>query len=243
MYLSRPSPGFRSESVCVKKICDKMEKKLISLNGEGLRRFDALLSGSSSAAYDQPLLDRGRWLVAPTVGAIVSGWLLALPRQQILSFRDWAADGGPSPLSVIEEVRGHLSLAPEEIIWFEHGPASAGTIVGCGLDHAHIHILLQPSFGLDDLLVRARSMSELDWRKTSASDCYGQLPLGKSYFAAGSGKQAISANSVESAGSQFFRRVIASLAGAETGWDYRRFTHLPHIEETISMFKRLENAS
>lgn len=234
--------GFRSESVCVKQNHDAMEMKLINLHGEN-RRFDALLSGSSRAAYDRPLLDRGEWLVAPTLGAITSGWLLALPRRQVLSFRDSTLNGGPLPLSVVDDVRTHLGLKPEEIIWFEHGPASAGTVVGCGLDHAHIHILLRPSFSVEDFFDRARSATELNWRGSSAVDCYAQLAPTRSYFAAGSGDRAICASDVEPAGSQFFRRVVADLVGVEASWDYRRFAHLPQVEETIAMFKRLESAS
>lgn len=220
-----------------------MEKTLTNLQGTGTRRFEALLSGSSSALYDKPLLERDDWLVAPTVGAIVSGWLLVLPRKKLLSFRDWAKVGGPRPLSVVDEIRSYLGLEHNDIIWFEHGPASANTVVGCGLDHAHIHILLKPSFSHDEFFERARSMSELNWRASSISDCYQQLPSLKSYFTAGSGEQAIWASDVEGAGSQFFRRVVASLADAMSDWDYRQFTNLQKIEETVSIFRRLENAS
>lgn len=220
-----------------------MEIKLTNLRGEGIRRFDALLSGASQAAHDRPLLDRDDWIVVPTVGAIVAGWLLAMPRQRVLSFRDWAAKGGPSPLSVVEEVRTHLGLEPNEIIWFEHGPASAGTVVGCGLDHAHVHILLRPSFNVAAFFDRARSMSEFEWQETSALNCYSQLTPTKSYYAAGSEDRAISACNVETAGSQFFRRVIADITGLDSDWDYRRFEHLPNVEETILMFKQLENVA
>jgi ATP adenylyltransferase len=219
-----------------------MEMKLINLHSEN-RRFDALLSGSSRAAYDRLLLDRGEWLVAPTLGAITSGWLLALPRRHALSFRDSAINGGPSPLSVVDEVRTHLGLKPEEIVWFEHGPAAANTVVGCGLDHAHIHILLRPSFSFEDFFDCARSATELSWRVLSASDCYARLAPTRSYFMAGSADRAICAYDVEPAGSQFFRRIVANLVGVESSWDYRQFAHLPQVEETISMFKQLESAS
>lgn len=234
--------GFRSESVCVKENQEKMEIELINMHGEGGRRFDALLSGAPSAAYDRPLLDRGDWLIAPTRGAIVAGWLLALPRQHALSFRDSIIAGGVQPLSIVQDVQFHLGLKPDELIWFEHGPLSSGTVVGCGLDHAYIHILVRPSFSAADFFDRARSMSTLSWHCSSAFDCYGRLPHAQSYFAAGSGDNAIFASDVEAAGSQFFRRVVGNLVGVNEGWDYRRFVHLPEVEETIAMFKRLENA-
>ena len=49
------------------------------------------------------------------------------------------------------DLRLHLGLGADEIVWFEHGPCSTGTSIGCGLDHAHIHVLIRPSFSFRSL--------------------------------------------------------------------------------------------
>ena len=209
----------------------------------GEKRFETLLNGVSAAKHDQVLLDRDDWLVIPTLGAIMPGWLLAIPRECMLNFRDWAAAGGESITSVLAQIEAELGLNPEDIIWFEHGPANAGTEVGCGLDHAHLHILIQPSFSFDAFSDRARSDFGVEWHKTTVGECYSILAdTETSYFAAGSGSRAICVSAVEKAGSQFFRRVVAALAGNLAEWNYRHFAHA-HIEETTATFRRLERAA
>lgn len=205
-------------------------------------RFEALLTGAGGAIYDQPLMERNNWLVAPTLGAVVSGWLLALPRMRTLSFRDWAAADGQTAPAVLAEVQSHLGLEADEVIWFEHGPARAGTLVGCGLDHAHLHILIRPPFDFAALSDSALSHSQLEWFKAPASEAYSAVEGRASYCIAGSGGHSIGALHVEPLGSQFFRRLVARLAGDPSGWDYRLSPHLEKIQSTVATFKRLERA-
>ena len=48
---------------------------------------------------------------------------------------------------------------------------------------------------------------------------------------------------VETAGSQFFRRVVGALVDAGDAWDYRQYPHVDHIAETISTFQSLESVA
>jgi ATP adenylyltransferase len=209
----------------------------------GMRRFEALLKGGFSfgAEHDRPLLARPKWLVAPTIGAIVPNWLLLIPRDPVLNFQMWADLHSRSPTLLLEDVRLHLGLRADEIIWFEHGPHSAGTSVGCGLDHAHIHILIRPSFSFETFTNAARSLSGLEWSADKCSDAYQTIDIEHSYLVAGSGGGTIVTQDVEAAGSQFFRRVVAALANAEGAWDYRRFPHVHHVSQTIRTFRSLES--
>jgi len=169
--------------------------------------------------------------------------MLAVPRRHALSFRDLAVGGGPNALTVVKDVTDHLQLRSEDVIWFEHGPSKVGTVVGCGLDHAHVHILVQPQFGFDAFVDRVRSSCDLCWSDVAAADGYAKLDGRASYLIAGSGEQAIVAQNVEVAGSQFFRRVVAGLAARDDAWNYKQIPHLPHIEQTIAIFRQLESAA
>ena len=232
---------FRAESAYVKPVAE-METGLAIEGLNGRHRFGALLSGAAEAIYDQLLLERGDWLIAPTLGAVISGWVLALPRMRVLSFRDWTAAGGQPAPAVLAEVQSHLGLKANEIIWFEHGPSRAGTLVGCGLDHAHLHILIRPPFDFAQLSELARSSSELQWFEEPASNAYRSVEGQASYCIAGSGDWAISASHVEGVGSQFFRRLVAALTDNPSSWDYRTAPHLDNIQSTVSTFRRLERA-
>ena len=212
----------------------------------GKRRFETLLQSKTSqeaADYDRPLLAHVDWLVAPTLGAVVPNWLLLIPRAPVLNFRAWSNLAGQSPGCLLDGVRQHLDLRKDEVIWFEHGPHTAGTLTGCGLDHAHIHILVRPGFRFEAFMEKARSLSKLEWIVGTSEEAYSGLSVGRSYLIAGSGDKAIVAQDVEVTGSQFFRRVVAALADARDTWDYRQYPHADHIAETISTFRSLESAA
>lgn len=209
----------------------------------GKPRFEALLRGTATAMHDQLLLERPEWLVAPTLGAIVPNWLLILPRRPALSFRDWQAKGGERPEAVLRAVCMHLGLAFDEIIWFEHGPAAQGTSVGCGLDYAHLHVLVRPSFSFEAFAGLACELADLPWQHRHVDCSYSALGRQGSYCIAGSGDRSISTLHVDAIGSQFFRRVVSAVAGAGSAWDYRRFAHTRNIAITIETFRSLESAA
>jgi ATP adenylyltransferase len=207
----------------------------------GKRRFDVLLGGAHSpeaASYDRPLFTCADWLVAPTLGAIVPNWLLLIPRDPILNFRAWCELRNQSPEQLLCEVRQHLGLRPDETIWFEHGPRRAGTVTGCGLDHAHIHILIRPRFSFEEFIKKTKLLSKLEW----VDGAYDKVSPNQSYLIAGSNDTAIVARNVETTGSQFFRRVVGELANVDDAWDYRRYPYVDNITETIATFRSLERA-
>lgn len=208
-------------------------------------RFSSLLQGPEhgTQACDRPLYSHADWVAAPTLGAIVPNWLIVVPREHALSFRSWWMQHGKAPEAIIEELCGHLGLALDEVIWFEHGPAVLGSVVGCGTDHAHIHIILRPSFTFEAFLNQAISMSQLKWAKTAAERAYTSLPNEPSYLMLGSGDQAAWASDVDATGSQFLRRVINSLTDQAERWDYRRYSHADNIGRTIDTFRSLESTA
>jgi ATP adenylyltransferase len=99
----------------------------------------------------------------PSLGAYVEGWTLVVPRKHVLSL----ADLSPSDASAFEEVlvtsRARVSHAYGSTIVFEHGSSGAGRLAGCGVDHAHAHVV--PT-SVDDVrtLVDAISPSTHTWQ-------------------------------------------------------------------------------
>jgi len=226
----------------VKMVVVEWESALTTGTTMAAGRFSNLLHGDAEARkqHDQVLLSHSDWVVAPTLGAIIPDWLIVIPRMRALSFRSWRAEQSKEPEAIIGKVRDHLGLASEDIIWFEHGPATHGSLVGCGTDYAHLHILLKPNFPFETFLRQGISMSSLSWAKTELERAYASLPEETSYLLAGSGNQAAWASQVDATGSQFFRRVIASLSKRPEGWDYRSHAHADNISRTIETFRELE---
>jgi ATP adenylyltransferase len=210
----------------------------------GTRRFEALLKGGPFpvAEHNRPLLSRAEWLVAPTLGAIVPNWLLLIPRDPVLNFRVWAELHGRCPSQLLRDVRLHLGLGADDIVWFEHGPCSSGTPIGCGLDHAHLHILIRPCFSFWSFEQRTRSLSDLNWAAGEYDNSYNMIDVFNSYLIAGSGDRTIIAQGVEATGSQFFRRVVGALVDAGDTWDYRHYPNAHNVYETVRSFRSLESA-
>ena len=182
-------------------------------------RFDNILRGAPSVPmYDTVLWDLGEIVVSPTLGSIVP-WVLAIPRDAAVNMAMWSQDA-TEPIRRIAEISRLAGRPADEVLWFEHGAAANGAITGCGVDHAHVHLLLRPPFSFEEFKAASRAAASLNWQEGTGSP-YTRVSTQGSYLVAGKGNQYLVAQNVESAGSQFFRRVVASLIGSPNTWDYK----------------------
>lgn len=199
-------------------------------------RFDRILAGRQPRAiYDSVLIDLGDMVVTPTLGSIVPHWVLGIPKRRADNLVQWSSGDPARPLCAIREIIARLDADPSKVIWFEHGPVSRGSVVGCGIDHAHVHILLEPRFGFAEFSKAAREQSALTWQ-SGTGDPYTRIPADTSYLVAGSDENYAVALSVEIVGSQFFRRVIASLTNDVHRWDYRVHPHVENAARTVAAY-------
>jgi diadenosine tetraphosphate (Ap4A) HIT family hydrolase len=204
----------------------------------GQVRFRDLLCGHNSerAAYNQVLLETRECIVAPTLGSIVPNWLLIVPRCPVVSFRKWQAITRMDPVWLIGEILAELEIEAERTIWFEHGPSAEGSPVGCGVDHAHLHVIVDAPFSFEQFAASGVENARVGWRWSSSREAYDSISAGGSYLVGGSADKAVLAESVESVGSQFYRRVVAQLAGKPHQWDYKAHQHLENVQRTVSAF-------
>jgi ATP adenylyltransferase len=208
-----------------------------SVTAEG--RFAALLGDwpLGNQLHDQLLMETSEWVVAPTLGAIVPQWLIAVPRHAALNYKSWQRTTGQNPAAIVARVGEHLGLSKEQLIWFEHGPRDVGTAIGCGVDYAHLHILFDLAFSFDALIGQVRTAAALSWRSCTPDVAYAQLTGDNSYLVLSSGDRTIFAEDVDAIGSQFLRRMIAATAGVGDDWDYKRHPHHENIALTVSAFR------
>jgi ATP adenylyltransferase len=204
----------------------------------GHARFAELLCGHNRerAAYDQVLLETHECVVVPTLGSIVPNWLLVVPRRPVLCFREWQAITRTNPIWLVGQVLAELKIEAEQTIWFEHGPFAEDSPVGCGVDHAHLHILVDAPFSYEQFAASAVENARVNWRHGSAQEAYNSISAGRSYLVGGSLSRSVLAEGVESVGSQFFRRVVAKLASKPYQWDYKTHAHLENVHRTVSAF-------
>lgn len=103
----------------------------------GLRRPE----GSESAPWDRVLFESEHFVAVPTRGAIVPGWVLLVPRNHVLCLAALPPDQWGEFEAFCAEVWDAVQAGFGPAAAFEHGPAAPNQRVGCGVDHAHLHIV------------------------------------------------------------------------------------------------------
>jgi ATP adenylyltransferase len=186
--------------------------------------------------YDEVLLETHGCVVTPTLGSILANWLLVVPRTPVINFARWLAAGGAQPCDLVEAILKKYDIANTRVIWFEHGPSDVGSSTGCGVDQAHLHVIVDAPFSFHDFVSGVTEASQLAWQNGSARTAHQSVKPEASYLIAASMDRAVVAQKVESVGSQYFRRVIADLVQQPDTWNYRAHPHLDNVRETIRTF-------
>jgi ATP adenylyltransferase len=194
-----------------------------------------LCDRDSKLFWNMPLFESPNFLVLPSLGALVEGWLLLLPKEHFLTF-------GSLPEALIPEMQDLKNMAVDcvdqhygRVSVFEHGPSATAKRVGCGVDHAHLHIV--PT---DCDLIRAASPflpANLSWANADLDTCRHAHAAGDDYLYVeqpiGSGKLISHCD----LGSQIFRRAIASHLGIPEKFSWRENAQLENIERTITTIR------
>ena len=184
---------------------------------------------------DRILLETEHYYVTPTLGSIVPNWLLVWPRSYFLNCMDWRGSFlGISQLS--KDVLWRLTGSCEtEHIWFEHGCGATGSDVGCGVNFAHLHILVEPGFDFNCFSRTVEMRSGYGW-KSGEDLCQNDFGNTSDYHLFGnSNHQKYVCNSTR-LGSQFFRRTIAEITGKDDDWNYRTHPFQENAARTVRNF-------
>ena len=203
-----------------------------------LKRFDWVVQGSPvgpDPICDVPVLTTSDALVVPTIGAIVPDWLLVVPRTCTLSLAGATAEVRRSVLDLAEAVSLRVGR-PEKTVYFEHGPATSGSTVGCGVDQAHLHVL-NTEF---NVLEMALADDSVDWSLTDGGDPWARLAGTEYYFIQSNGRAYMGSPRVPQ--SQYFRKHIACAAGVPWQWDYKLWPNYENVRRTYERFCGLEAA-
>ena len=191
-----------------------------------------LVVRSSRAPWNEPLVESENFVVLPSLGALVEGWLLVIPKEHYLSM-------GALPISLREEAdqlendtRVLLKAAyKSRIVTFEHGPSAANHGTGCGVDHAHLHLLPLNC----DLLqyVRPFLPEPVKWEECNWDGRTDAHRRGLDYLylkqEGADGLRAVSADF----GSQVFRKAVSSYLGRQEQFSWHGFPQLRNVAKTI----------
>lgn len=197
--------------------------------------FPFLTSIRPGKPWDEVLLSTTNFVVVPTVGALVEGWLMIVTKQSYLSMgaippslRGEFSDLKQFVAESVDELYGSVAL-------FEHGPSARSQRVGCGVDHAHLHVLPAPL----PLVADCKGVSNIDfeWRSVDEENAphtfcdsetpylYVEQPLGRAFI-----------TDATLAPSQLFRRVVAHQIGTPSLFNWRDHAMENNVMKTVTRF-------
>jgi diadenosine tetraphosphate (Ap4A) HIT family hydrolase len=186
----------------------------------------------SNAQWDQPLWESERFVAVPSKGGFVPGWMLVVPRSHALNLSMLDPDAVAELERFVELVSSALRTAFGDPTLFEHGAVSENTTFGCGIDHAHMHLVPLPrGFGLRRLAesaIREPFLPHQDLGKGAYLRV--REPLDDHFY---------SLVPRSPPPRQFFRRVIwAASAWHGTGYDYDSSPCVDVVDLTIRRFEK-----
>lgn len=160
------------------------------------------------------------FFVTPTVGGLARDHLLVVPRAHVPSFGHLPRDRA---LEAEEIVDAHGALLSDEwtkVVVFEHGMGSHSGAGGCGISHAHIHLVSVPRAFEVEPLPEPDGLHP--WTLVSSDEFLYHADHGAGYLLVGC-EGTYWTRRVEDLPSQYLRRWLAARLG-KAEWDWRKAT-------------------
>ena len=186
-------------------------------------RFCGIVKGHyAHAAIDMPYADNDEFIAVASIGALVEGWSLIIPKLHKLSMKSFY--GSNALKGILTSVVPRIHNTYGSMIAFEHGSNHQGSITSCGTDHAHLHLV-----PWKQSLIESLKGSDLEWSLVRASEIERQVSnkeylfyteiLGQNNLSDPIGYLHILDKPI----SQFFRHLIADHCGRADESNYKEF--------------------
>jgi len=205
-----------------------------SMTRENCRICENIIGGGveADAIWNEILFDSEDFVSTPSVGALVPGYLLTIPKQHTICSGALRKRDLGRYWKFTKKVRERVEQKFGKTILFEHGPARSDTEVGCGVDHAHLHIVPIDGPILD--LVEKNNPAPIEWREIKSFKMVSEIHnSGEEYlFYQGEGKTMFVGTS-EQINSQLFRRAIAELTDSSDQFDWSENPMVNNVHATV----------
>ena len=207
------------------EVIDKLSRAVsfgdICLEGNKMDncRFCGIANGNENVQKleNAKIAESEKYFAISSVGALVEGWTLVVPKQHCCSMKDLYSEEEFAAFA--NQLVRVLTACYGPVVAFEHGPNREGSDTSCGTDHAHIHIVPYHSLAakLDNM--------DMEWITCNASQI-GELVGGNEYlFYCEPGEKwddpAGRVHVLKESISQFFRRVVAEDLGVLDRFNYK----------------------
>jgi hypothetical protein len=154
----------------------------------------------------------------------------------MLSLRDLTGAERTELIDLQDSLAGDLRVFEPRIFAFEHGSDHRGSVLGCGVDQAHLHLVPLP-FDLVEM-ARAECDDEVEWQSVCGMPLMS-LPHEGEYVAVWqAGTEGGAIGFVKKPVSQWMRRLIARQLGIGEEWNYRTNLQTKKIRRTVDTLRR-----
>lgn len=171
---------------------------------------------------DKPFMESDDYFAVVSIGAFIEGWTLIVPKKHQLSC---APEFNKSKfLSFVLQVKKKVESTYGPSIAFEHGASTEGSLTGCGIDHAHLHIV-----PFDKSLEKELKSTNIKWTPYSSKESNGGQIKGDYLLYVDSIKNDSIGGLIAQPAtpiSQYFRKILAQKCGHGGSYDYKKHTFL-----------------
>ena len=175
------------------------------------------------------LYESQNFVVFPSLGQIVEGYLLIAPKRHYLSIAQIPNSLYFELTEVQEKVRDILTKNYCSPIFFEHGPISESKNVRCCVDHAHLHAVPTSISILEDLIKHF---------KYKEVNNFTELPSDVSYLFLEEKKKKYVFPINTILPSQYLRQILAMKTCCSEKWDWRICPGIEELKNTIKKLKK-----
>lgn len=197
-------------------------------------RFCDIFNGKYTyEEIDKPIFETEKFALITTIGALIEGWVLIVPKKHCYSMKEFYGDEDFN--NFLNRTIGLLEgTYSKKIIAFEHGANDFNSLTSCGTNHAHLHLL---PF---DISLVDRIIENYNWNKIRFNE---KLPISNnaeyliySEFLGTSEKNDTYLHVLEKPISQYFRRLIAEQINRPNEYDYKEYLML---DNTVKTYEQL----
>jgi diadenosine tetraphosphate (Ap4A) HIT family hydrolase len=189
-------------------------------------RFCDIIKGYIEGKENYPIRETQNYLSLASIGALVEGWVLIVPKEHTLSMKELYNKKDFVDFSnfMLDLIRNRYT---GPFIAFEHGPNKCGSNTSCGTNHAHLHLVPYSNSLYADMLGTGLSWESCTTSQISSiagtneylfyceisTDSIWEDPKGFIHIL----KQPIS---------QYFRRLIANQLNCLDEYDYKKYARI-----------------
>lgn len=187
-----------------------------------------------AATHDTILATTRNFLVIPSLGALVPGYVLVVPKRHVLSLGSMASTEVEEARDLVTEVEAIVTESSAGAIVFEHGPSRSGAPLGCSVDHGHVHVAPATlTLHESKILAEYQWTKVTDLRATASAAAAGQPYV---FLQDATGQSFMTYPEDSAQPRQLVRRALADHLGRKEQYDWREFPEHHNVALTVTQF-------